>query len=126
MGGCGGDESTSAPAPGSVAQPIAAEQAGNEYKIAGAGKLGAGEAMVFVLPDQSQGIVFRTTNSELRALSAKCTHMGCVVEWQKTLLRCPCHGSQFDLTGKAIKGPATKSLPTIKVRQSGEDALVKP
>lgn len=34
---------------------------------------------------------------------AVCTHLGCVVPWSKAenKFMCPCHGSQYDQTGKA-------------------------
>lgn len=33
---------------------------------------------------------------------AVCTHLGCVVPWNKAenKFMCPCHGSQYDATGK--------------------------
>ncbi|CAM9835804.1 unnamed protein product [Sphacelaria rigidula] len=35
---------------------------------------------------------------------AVCTHLGCVVPWSKAENKfiCPCHGSQYDSTGKVI------------------------
>ena len=35
-------------------------------------------------------------------VNAVCTHLGCVVPWNKSLNRfaCPCHGSQYDKNGK--------------------------
>ena len=37
-------------------------------------------------------------------VNAVCTHLGCVVPWNKSLNRfaCPCHGSQYDKNGKVI------------------------
>jgi cytochrome b6-f complex iron-sulfur subunit len=127
IGGCGsGGESTSATELGTSYRPIPAEQSGNEYKVAGAGSLKSGQAFAFVLPDQSQGIVFRTKDNELRALSAKCTHAGCIVEWRNSALFCPCHGSKFDTSGKVLSGPATEPLPQMKVRQAEGDAFITP
>lgn len=41
-------------------------------------------------------------------LNAVCTHLGCVVPWNKAenKFMCPCHGSQYDSTGKKVRGPA--------------------
>lgn len=49
---------------------------------------------------------------KVTALSAFCTHMGCVIEWNKDEKSwdCPCHGSRFEPTGKLIEGPATTDL----------------
>jgi Rieske Fe-S protein len=44
------------------------------------------------------------------ALAAICTHLGCTVQPSAGLLQCPCHGSQFDLEGHVLHGPALDSL----------------
>ncbi|MDX2212436.1 MAG: cytochrome b6-f complex iron-sulfur subunit [Oculatellaceae cyanobacterium bins.114] len=45
-------------------------------------------------------------------ISAVCTHLGCVVPWNgnEGKFICPCHGSQYDGTGKVVRGPAPLSL----------------
>ncbi len=45
-------------------------------------------------------------------LNAICTHLGCVVPWNaaENKFKCPCHGSQYDNTGKVVRGPAPRSL----------------
>lgn len=45
-------------------------------------------------------------------INAICTHLGCVVPWvaSENKYKCPCHGSQYDGTGKKIRGPAPLSL----------------
>jgi cytochrome b6-f complex iron-sulfur subunit len=50
-------------------------------------------------------------------LNAVCTHLGCVVPWQASADRfiCPCHGSQYDNTGKVVRGPAPRSLALAHV-----------
>jgi cytochrome b6-f complex iron-sulfur subunit len=126
--GCAGSDAPGqAAAPGSTANPIAAAKApGGGFKVAGAGQLKNGEALAFRLPDQSSGIVFVTNAGELRALSAKCTHAGCIVEWQKgeDLVKCPCHGSRFDAAGRVFGGPATKPLARFKAVKQGSDAII--
>lgn len=46
------------------------------------------------------------------ALNAVCTHLGCVVPWNKNenKFMCPCHGSQYNSQGKVVRGPAPLSL----------------
>ena len=45
-------------------------------------------------------------------VNAVCTHLGCVVPWNanENKFMCPCHGSQYDATGKVVRGPAPLSL----------------
>lgn len=51
------------------------------------------------------------------AINAVCTHLGCVVPWNRAANKymCPCHGSQYDPTGKVIRGPAPLSLALAHV-----------
>jgi glycine/D-amino acid oxidase-like deaminating enzyme/nitrite reductase/ring-hydroxylating ferredoxin subunit len=55
---------------------------------------------------------YRDDAGGLHELSAICTHLGCVVQWNSTeqTWDCPCHGSRFDPEGKVINGPAIKDL----------------
>jgi len=59
-------------------------------------------------------IVVRTGDTTFEATSAICTHRRCTVAWTGTLLRCPCHGSQFSLEGVVLKGPADRPLKTYE------------
>jgi Rieske Fe-S protein len=56
--------------------------------------------------------VFRDETGLLRAVSAKCTHMGCTVDWNdgEKMWNCPCHGSRYGVDGEVIRGPAAKAL----------------
>ena len=57
---------------------------------------------------------------EKYALNAVCTHLGCVVPWNvaENKFMCPCHGSQYDNTGKVIRGPAPRSLALAHVEEN--------
>jgi cytochrome b6-f complex iron-sulfur subunit len=59
-------------------------------------------------------------------LDDRCTHLGCRYNWepQKQLYRCPCHGSEFDLHGAVVRGPATRPLPHLLVRKKDEESLL--
>jgi Rieske Fe-S protein len=59
-----------------------------------------------------QLVVTRPTATEVRVLSAVCTHQGCLVDSVANgTISCPCHGSAFSLTGEVTSGPATQPLP---------------
>lgn len=48
------------------------------------------------------------TEGPVIALSAACTHMGCLVNWERSdgLFRCPCHGGAFSAVGMAVTTPS--------------------
>ena len=76
-------------------------------------ELGADEGAVV----QEQGkelAVYKDRHGKIHTFSAKCTHEGCTVNWNKELKSwdCPCHGSRFAATGEVLSGPATKPLQT--------------
>jgi glycine/D-amino acid oxidase-like deaminating enzyme/nitrite reductase/ring-hydroxylating ferredoxin subunit len=74
-------------------------------------EIAAGEGRI-VRRGASLHAVYRDEAGTLHERSAKCTHMGCIVDWN-TLEKswdCPCHGSRFDAHGNVITGPATKPL----------------
>ncbi len=55
---------------------------------------------------------YRDESGALAVLSARCTHMGCLVAFNdaERSWDCPCHGSRFDLAGRVLEGPATEPL----------------
>ena len=58
-------------------------------------------------------------------INAVCTHLGCVVPWNNSenKFMCPCHGSQYDETGKVVRGPAPLSL-ALATAEVQDDKLV--
>uniref|UniRef100_A0A7S1ING1 plastoquinol--plastocyanin reductase n=1 Tax=Eutreptiella gymnastica TaxID=73025 RepID=A0A7S1ING1_9EUGL len=59
------------------------------------------------------------------ALNAVCTHLGCVVPWNKAenKFMCPCHGSQYNSDGKKVRGPAPLSLALAHVNIADSGAI---
>lgn len=60
----------------------------------------------------SQKAVHRDRDGRLHAVSARCTHLGCIVRWNgaESTWDCPCHGSRFEADGSVANGPATRPL----------------
>ena len=49
------------------------------------------------------------------AISAVCTHLGCIVNKNEDGFICPCHGSGYSLDGKVTKGAAPRDLSWYKI-----------
>jgi glycine/D-amino acid oxidase-like deaminating enzyme/nitrite reductase/ring-hydroxylating ferredoxin subunit len=64
--------------------------------------------------------VHRDDEGQLQACSARCTHLGCLVGWNRAdqTWECPCHGSQFGADGALLQGPATEPLPSVDLPES--------
>ncbi|MBF4491192.1 FAD-dependent oxidoreductase [Flavobacterium sp. JLP] len=62
--------------------------------------------------------VYRDYNNTLKAFSAVCPHLGCIVQWNsdEKSFDCPCHGSRFDTEGTVINGPSQDDLPKIHIK----------
>jgi cytochrome b6-f complex iron-sulfur subunit len=57
-------------------------------------------------------MIVRTSDTEVMAISAICTHDGCenLYTASSKTFDCPCHGSKFSITGEVITGPARRPL----------------
>jgi Rieske Fe-S protein len=54
------------------------------------------------------------------ALDCECRHASCVVEsFNGSYIECRCHGSQYDVTGQVLSGPATEPLRVLKHTYDG-------
>jgi Rieske Fe-S protein len=88
-----------------------------------------GEDALRFITDTIVGYVLRTTgqgnhesekpvreSEQIIALSAVCTHMGCLVQWQHAdrQFHCPCHDGIFAASGVEVVAPGThRSLPPL-------------
>ena len=90
------------------------ESKGIEEKIKRVGPLSelqVGSAK-FVADELQPMWVIRNSSDEIIALSATCTHLRCILQWDKDSGRlvCPCHAGAFDLNGNVVSGPPPRSL----------------
>ncbi len=82
-------------------------------------EIGAGEGKVVVLNGEKMA-VYKDAAHKCHAVSALCTHLKCVVNWNgiEKSWDCPCHGSRFGPDGKVIEGPAIYPLPNTSIREN--------
>jgi len=75
-----------------------------------------GEAKFFDFGGAS-AVVVRKPDGSLIALSAVCTHLGCIVQWEKDKqdFLCPCHGGHYTAEGSVVSGPPPKPLAKLPV-----------
>lgn len=66
--------------------------------------------------------------SVITALSATCTHLGCMVglDEQRSELACPCHGGRFALDGRVLAGPPPRPLDVLDAKQEGGSIWIRP
>ncbi|MFF4648801.1 FAD-dependent oxidoreductase [Streptomyces sp. NPDC001380] len=74
--------------------------------------------------------VYRDRAGRLHAVSARCTHLGCLVRYDdaERCWACPCHGSRFGVDGSVLEGPATAPLERLEPppEDAAEDAAGEP
>lgn len=72
------------------------------------------------------GILVRTDSGELKAFSAVCTHLDCIVQYQPETkhIWCACHNGHYNLNGKNIGGPPPRPLEEFKVNTRGDEIVV--
>jgi cytochrome b6-f complex iron-sulfur subunit len=71
-------------------------------------------------------IVVHTPAGQLRAFSAVCTHLQCIVQYREDIERiwCACHNGHFDLAGRNVAGPPPRPLEEYEVSVRGDDVVV--
>jgi Rieske Fe-S protein len=71
-------------------------------------------------------IIIRTQTGDLKAFSASCTHLDCIVQYEPAGkdIWCACHNGRYDLTGKNVSGPPPRPLEEYKVNVKGDDIIV--
>lgn len=70
-----------------------------------------GKNSVYMIRNLQIAIIY--IDNKYKVLSLKCTHLGCTLNIAGDMFRCPCHGSEFKVTGEVIKGPANKNLELL-------------
>lgn len=70
-----------------------------------------------VLVGERPVLVLRAADGEVRAFSAICTHLQCVVQYsqERRQIECPCHRGLYSLDGRNISGPPPRRLRELTV-----------
>lgn len=74
----------------------------------------------FLLISSARTLVLNVDGNTIRAFTSVCTHQGCDVDrFANNRFHCPCHGSQYDVNGNVVNGPAPSPLRAFAVERSG-------
>jgi glycine/D-amino acid oxidase-like deaminating enzyme/nitrite reductase/ring-hydroxylating ferredoxin subunit len=89
---------------------------GRSHDHDGLADLPPGGGTVIRTPD-GPAAVHRDEDGGLHAVSATCTHEGCLVRFNRAQRSwdCPCHGSRFAPDGTVLSGPAARDLRPIRL-----------
>jgi cytochrome b6-f complex iron-sulfur subunit len=99
---------------------------GDRVEVGSAAELSVGQGKIVPVNDRPV-IVVRTEQGGVKAFSAICTHLGCIVEWDdsRKIILCPCHDGRFNpVNGGIISGPQPSPLPEHAVAVEGDTIYV--
>ncbi len=105
--------------------PQVAELGGDQVIAARSTDLKPNSAKIFRFGNRP-GLLIRNADGTFRALSATCTHLGCIVQFRGDLqeIWCACHNGIYDLNGRNVSGPPPRPLEAYEVHLRGEDVVV--
>ena len=70
------------------------------------------------------GLFVYRDHEGMKAVSAVCTHLGCILEKSTDGFKCPCHGSLYNREGKILSGPAPRDLAWFRVSRASDGRIV--
>lgn len=96
---------------------VGAGAAETRVAVASAADLPPGQGGVYSVANRPV-IVIHTADNDYVALSATCTHLGCILFWdvERQVIACPCHEAYFNTTGAVISGPPPAPLEPYRVQ----------
>lgn len=74
----------------------------------------------------NEPVIVIPSDDKFIALSARCTHLDCTVQYlkDKNVIWCACHNGKYDLTGRNISGPPPRPLTKYKTIIKGDELLI--
>lgn len=109
-----------------IIPPEIPESAGNSVTVPfGPDDVDSNTGRIFKFGNRA-GLLIRTPGGELRAFSARCTHLDCTVQYREDLAHiwCACHDGHYDLAGRNISGPPPTPLPSYEVNVRGGQIVI--
>jgi cytochrome b6-f complex iron-sulfur subunit len=105
--------------------PILPDLGGSEVVAAKVGELKPNSYKIFRFGSRP-GLLIYTAENQYRAMSATCTHLGCIVQYRNDLREvwCACHNGMYDLNGRNISGPPPRPLEAYDVHVRGDEIVV--
>ena len=102
-----------------------AGEAGTKRLVLVKTEIPVGEAKEIVI-NNTPAIVINRPDKGYVALSRVCTHLGCLVDYQKDKKRllCPCHAGTYDLAGNVTFGPPPKPLQQFPLKVEGDSIII--
>lgn len=97
-----------------------------EITLKDAQKLPVASALIFKFGPEPC-LLIHLPDGKWVALSAKCTHLGCTVQYlpDKSHIFCACHGGTYDpATGHNVAGPPPRPLKQFVVKEVTDTAVV--
>lgn len=101
-------------------------EGGGPVHVGSLGELRIGEAKL-IRHGVTPFFVIRTNESSVIAVSAVCTHVRCILNYdrERRSIVCPCHDGRFDLRGNVLSGPPPRSLPSFEVSMREGEVFVR-
>ena len=89
---------------------------GGRVEVAATEDLPMGTGEVYSV--NNKPVIVIHTPDGYRALSATCTHLGCILLWneQREVIACPCHEAYFNTNGAVVSGPPPSPLAEYRVQ----------
>ena len=105
--------------------PQVVEATQNSVVAAKVSELAANTGKIFKFGNKP-GLLVRTPSGEVKAFSAVCTHLDCIVQYKPDAKQiwCACHNGQYNLSGKNVGGPPPRPLEEYTVKVQGDDIVV--
>ncbi|HLG14463.1 MAG TPA: Rieske 2Fe-2S domain-containing protein [Blastocatellia bacterium] len=105
--------------------PEVIESAQNSVVAGKVKELAANSGIIFKFGNKP-GILIRTPSGELKAFTAVCTHLDCIVQYRPDMKQiwCACHNGQYNLSGQNVGGPPPRPLEEYVVNTRGDDIVV--